>query len=168
MYAGHLGVALAAKGLRREEPLATLVLASIVTDLIVSARTLAGVPIPALLGPHSVLGTLVLGLALGLVVFACARSPRRGVFVGSLVLLHTLADYVTSSLPTWPGGPRVGLFLYRYPIVDLVIECTVILIGWWLYHRGLGPKVRNSWATWVMLIVLIACQALFSALLMNP
>ena len=168
MYAGHLGVALAAKGVRREEPLATLIVASIVTDVIVSGRTLAGVALPPLLGPHSIPGTLALGLAVGLIVLAATRSGRRAVFVGSLVLQHTLADYITSSLPTWPGGPRFGLFLYRFPIVDLVIECAVILAGWGLYRRGLAPKARDSWATWAMLITLIVSQALFAGLLIGP
>ena len=167
MYAGHLGVALAAKGVRREEPLATLVLASVATDLIASGTGLAGVSLPRVLNPHSIPGTAVLCLLFGLITLALTRSSRRGLSVGSVVLLHTLADYVTSSLPTWPGGPRVGLFLYRYPIVDLVLECAVILAGWWLYRRGLAARVRNSWATWAMLVMLIVCQALFSALLMN-
>ena len=106
MYAGHFGVALAAKGACREEPLSTLVLASVATDLIVSGLDLAGVGLPSLLNPHSIPGTAVLCLTFGLVILLVTRSARRGAFVGSLVLLHTLADYVTSSLPTWPGGPR--------------------------------------------------------------
>jgi hypothetical protein len=167
MYAGHFGVALAVKGVRREEPLATLVLASVVTDLIVSGTGLAGVSLPRVLNPHSIPGTAALCLAFGLITFALTRSGRRGLLIGSVVLLHTLADYVTSSLPTWPGGPRVGLFLYRYPAVDLVLECAVILAGWWLYRRGLAARARNSWATWAMLVMLIVCQALFSALLLN-
>lgn len=167
MYAGHFGVALAAKGVRRQEPLATLVLASVATDLIVSGSDLAGVSLLGVLNPHSIPGTAVLCLLFGLITFALTRSGRRGLFVGSVVLLHTLADYVTSSLPTWPGGPRVGLFLYRYPIVDLAIESAVIFAGWWLYRRGLSATTRNSWATWAMLVMLVMCQAVFSALLMN-
>ena len=161
MYAGHLGVALAAKGLRREESLTTLIVASVVTDLIVAGFDIGGVNIPEGLSPHSIPGTLALGLAFAAIVFAFTRSGRRAAFVGLVVLLHTLADYVTSYLPTWPGGPRIGLFLYRFPIADLVIECTVIFVGWWLYRRGLAAKVRNSWATWAMLTVLLACQVLF-------
>lgn len=161
MYAGHLGVALAAKGLRREEHLAMLIVASIATDLIVSGLALGGVGLPVILNPHSIPGTLILGVALGGIVLAITRRGRRAAFVGLVVLFHTLADYITSYLPTWPGGPRFGLYLYRYPTVDLVIECTVIFVGWWLYRRGLTPKVRNSWATWTMLTVLLVCQALF-------
>lgn len=161
MYAGHLGVALAAKGLRREEPLATLIVASIATDLIVAGLDIGGVDVPEGLSPHSIPGTLALGLAFGAIVFAFTRSGRRAAFVGLVVLLHTLADYVTSYIPTWPGGPRLGLFLYRFPIADLVIECAVILAGWWVYRRGLATEVRNSWATWAILTVLLACQALF-------
>jgi hypothetical protein len=161
MYAGHLGVALAAKGLRREEHLATLIAASIATDLVVAGLDVGGVDVPAGLFPHSILGTLALGLALGVIVLAFTRSGRRAAFVGVVVLLHTLADYITSYLPTWPGGPMVGLFLYRFPIADLVIECAVIFAGWWVYRSGLAAKVRNSWATWAMLTVLLACQALF-------
>jgi hypothetical protein len=160
-----LGVALAAKGLRREEHLATLIVASIATDLIVSGLALGGVGLPVILNPHSISGTLLLGAVFGVIVFAATRSGRRAVFVGLVVLSHTLADYITSYLPTWPGGPKFGLYLYRYPIVDLVIECAVIFAGWWLYRRGLEPKVRNSWATWVMLTVLLACQALFARIL---
>jgi hypothetical protein len=165
MYAGHLGVALAAKGLRREEHLATLIMASIATDLIVAGLDVGGVDIPQYLSPHSIPGTLALALAFGAIVFAFTRSKRRAVFVGLVVLSHTLVDYVTSYLPTWPGGPRFGLYLYRFPIVDLVIECAVIFAGWWVYRRGLAPKARNSWATWTMLTVLLACQALFTRIL---
>ena len=147
--------------------LATLILASVVTDLIVSVLSLAGVGLPAILNPHSTPGTLLLCLTLSLIVLAATRSGRRGAFVASVVLLHTLADHVTSSLPTWPGGPRVGLFLYRHPIVDLAIESAVIFAGWWLYRRGLSATTRDSWATWAMLVMLIVCQAVFSALLMN-
>ena len=161
MYAGHLGVALAAKGLRREESLATLAVASVVTDLIVAGFDIGGVNIPEGLSPHSIPGTLALGLVFGAIVFAFTRSGRRAAFVGLVVLSHTLVDYITSYLPTWPGGPRVGLFLYRFPIVDLVIECAVIFVGWWVYRRGLAAKVRNSWATWAMLTVLLVCQVLF-------
>jgi hypothetical protein len=139
--------------------------ASIATDLVVAGFDLGGVDVPESLAPHSILGTLALGVVLGVIVFAFTRSGRRAAFVGLLVLLHTLADYITSYLPTWPGGPRVGLFLYRFPIVDLVIECAVIFAGWWVYRRGLVLKARNSWATWAMLTVLLACQALFTNIL---
>jgi membrane-bound metal-dependent hydrolase YbcI (DUF457 family) len=161
VYAGHLGVALAAKGLRQEEPLATLIVASIATDLVVAGLDVGGLDIPTGLSPHSIPGTLALGLALGAIVLAFTRSGRRAAFLGLVVLLHTLVDYVTSYLPTWPSGPQVGLFLYRFPIADMVIECAVIFAGWWVYRRGLAAKVRNSWATWAMLTVLLACQALF-------
>lgn len=167
MYAGHLGVALAAKGLRREEPLAVLVVASIATDLVVSGLALGGVGLPVILNPHSIPGTLALCLAFGAIVFAITRSGQRAVFVGLVVVFHTLADYVTSSLPSWPGGPQFGLYLYRFPIVDLVIECAVIFAGWWVYRRGLAAKARNSWATWAILAVLLACQALFVDILVG-
>jgi membrane-bound metal-dependent hydrolase YbcI (DUF457 family) len=167
MYAGHLGVALAARGLCREESLATLIVASIATDLVVAGLDIGGVDVPAGLSPHSIPGTLALGLVLGAIVLAFTRSGRRATFVGLVVLSHTLADYVTSYLPTWPDGPRVGLFLYRFPIADLVIECAVIFVGWWVYRRGLAAKVRNSWATWAMLAVLLACQVLFVDILVG-
>jgi hypothetical protein len=165
MYAGHLGVALAAKGLRREEHLAVLIVASIATDLVVAGLDLGSVDILAGFAPHSIPGTLALGLVLGAIVFAFTCSGRRAAFVGLVVLSHTLADYITSYLPTWPGGPMVGLFLYRFPIADLMIECAVIFAGWWVYRRGFVPKMRNSWATWAMLTVLLACQALFTKIL---
>jgi hypothetical protein len=165
MYAGHLGIALLARGLDREEHLATLVGASIATDVVVAGLDLGGVAVPAGLSPHSIPGTLALGLAFGAVALAFTRSGRRAVFVGLVVLSHTLADYVTSTLPTWPGGPNIGLFVYRFPIADLVIECAVIFVGWWIYRSGLMAKARDSWATWAMLAVLLACQALFFEIL---
>jgi hypothetical protein len=165
MYAGHLGIALLAKGLDWEEHLATLVGASIATDVVVAGFNLGGVAVPSGLSPHSIPGTLALGLAFGVIVLAFTRSGRRAAFVGLVVLSHTLADYVTSTLPTWPGGPNIGLFVYRFPIADLIIECAVIFIGWWIYRSGLVARARNSWATWAILTVLLACQALFFEIL---
>jgi hypothetical protein len=167
MYAGHLGMALLTKGLRRDEPLSLLITASIVTDLAGAALDISGWKILAGLLLHTIPGTLSLGLVMRGLVFVVGRNGQRALLAGLLVLLHTLADYVTSYLPLWPNGPMVGLYLYRFPLADLLVEGGVVLAGWWVYRSRLSSGVRNSWATWMRPVLLILCQSLLAALLRN-
>jgi nitrate reductase gamma subunit len=69
-----------------------------------------------------------------------------------------LADYVTGLKPTWPGGPFIGLEVYRHPAVDFGIEAIVIVLGWMIYRRSLPADRRDSSPVNVMLFCLLLLQ----------
>jgi hypothetical protein len=75
-----------------------------------------------------------------------------------VVVSHVLLDYLTGIKPTWPGGPTIGLELYRYPILDLAAETAVIVFGWMVYRSSL-PETPGTlrWST-VMLALLLLLQ----------
>ena len=91
---------------------------------------------------------------------AATRDGTRAAAVGGAVFSHVLADLLTSRLPAWPGGPTVGLHLYRFDAVDVALEAAVVLVGWALYRRSLTPVQRRTWPVRAILVAVLAFQAL--------
>jgi hypothetical protein len=161
VYAGHVGLALGAKGLRPSLPLWALIIATQLPDWTDATVCMAGVTssTPGWYS-HSFPAIAVLTIVGALVYFAATRDLAGSAFVGALVVSHELADFITGLKPTWSGGPLIGLQLYRRPGWDFVAEAVVILIGWLIY-RASFPKVRqSSREVWSMLGALLALQAL--------
>jgi hypothetical protein len=76
---------------------------------------------------------------------------------------HWPADFITGLKPTWPGGPMVGLFLYRHPIADTIVESLIVLACWLAYRASLPPASRNRAVGFLVPIGLIAMQIAFFA-----
>lgn len=160
MYVGHVGIALGAHGLRRSAPLWFLIIASQLPDWTDAAFCLAGVrpSIPGILS-HSLPAVGVLALAAAVAYAAMLRDPAGMLLVGAVVLTHAAGDYLTGIKPTWSGGPMIGLLLYRRPVLDFLLEASVILGGWFLYRRSLEPERRAAEPVYTLLAVLVAVQA---------
>lgn len=152
MYAGHIGIALAAKRAWPLVPLWMLVIASELPDWTDAALCIAGVRTPVYgMMSHSIPAVFVIGVtAATLAVLFDRPHPVavRDAFVAvlTMVVLHTVADWTTGLKPTWPGGPMIGLELYRWPIADFILEAVVIVIGWRAYRATLpsGPRAKRS------------------------
>jgi membrane-bound metal-dependent hydrolase YbcI (DUF457 family) len=164
MYMGHIGVALAGKGLRPSVPLWVLVVAVLASDLLDAAAGLAGLSRAVYPWTHSLPGALLLALAAGLAYVAVARDGAGAAVVGAAVFSHVLGDLLTSRLPAWPGGPTVGLHLYRFDAVDFALEAAVVIGGWWLYRRSLTAGQRRTWPVWAILLAVLGFQLVFQAL----
>jgi hypothetical protein len=78
--------------------------------------------------------------ALVLVAYQLTGDGSVAALTGVLTLSHVVADYVTGVKPTWPGGPMIGLDLYSLPLVDLIVEAAVLVVGWQVYRRSLPPE----------------------------
>jgi hypothetical protein len=159
VYGGHIGIALAGKGLRSTIPLWALVLATQLPDWTDAAVCAAGIASPPSgMLSHSLPAVAVLGGSLALLYYGAARDAIGAVLVGLMVVSHAIADYATGLKPTWPGGPFIGLQLYKQPAIDFVIEAVVIVIGWLVYRRSLSASRRNSSPVVLMLIALLLLQ----------
>jgi hypothetical protein len=159
MYVGHLGVALAARWVRRTVPLWLLCIAAQLPDWFdVGLCLMSNDRGPAGLYTHGlhVVGGAALGLAVAYALLT--RDITGGLIVGLTVASHYALDYLTGIKPTWPGGPLIGLRLYERPAIDVVLESLTILGGWTLYRRTLTPERRVLWRTYAMLFVLLAVQ----------
>ena len=158
MVAGHLGIVLLGKGIRRRIPISLLLAAALSSDLVSAVLVLTEVGDPGQMRSHSIPVVLPLAAGLALPYFA-VTGDRRGTWLVALTSLsHVLTDYVTGIKPTWPGGPFIGLHLYRYPALDFVFEVTVVVVGWLVYRRSLGEEARRSWLIWAALGALVALQ----------
>lgn len=149
MIAGHLGVALAARSLRRDAPLVWLLAAAIAPDLADGVFALVRFCSPNGSYSHSIPASVVLaGLAAGSSLIL-TRNRGAAAVVGAVVLSHLPLDLITGEKVLWPGGLVHGLYLYRFPIWDFVVELPVVVVGWLLLRRsGVGP----SWATSVVAV----------------
>jgi len=160
MYAGHVGVALGAHGIRKAIPLWFLIIASQLPDWTDAAFCLANVrpSTPGILS-HSIPAVSVLALLAALAYVITMRDPAGMILVAVVVLSHAAGDYLTGLKPTWSGGPMIGLTLYRRPVIDFIVEATVIAVGWTLYRSSLPPERRSAEPVFTMLGVLLLIQA---------
>ena len=159
MITGHLGVAAAVRSGWRDTSLLWLLPASVAPDLLDIAYALVGICSPFGLYSHTVPAVALLALAVAGAAYAVTGSRQTGMAAGALVLLHIPADLVTGYKYFWPGGPLMGLDLYRRPVLDFVLETLVALGGWWLLRRDTkAPR----WATVAVAAgVLVVMQAAF-------
>ena len=163
MYGGHVGIALAGKGLRPAIPLWILLVATQLPDWADAAVCVAGIASqPSGMLSHSLPAIAVLGGTLALLYYGASRDSTGAALVGLTVLSHAVADYATGLKPTWPGGPVIGLGLYGQPAIDLVLEAVVIAVGWLIYRRSLAESRRRSSPVVLMLSALLLLQLVAS------
>jgi len=159
VYGGHVGIALAGKGLRQAVPLWVLLLATLLPDWTDAAVCAAGISSPPSgILSHSLPAVALLGGSLALLYYGAARDVAGAGLVGLVVVSHAVTDYATGLKPTWPGGPWIGLQLYQQPAIDFVIEAIVIVIGWLVYRRSVSEDRRRSTPVMLMLIALLLLQ----------
>jgi len=158
VYLGHVGIALAVKGVRRDIAFLVLLLATYASDWIDSGLCLVGAYDPLGMFSHSLPAVAVLS-AVGVSVYGVRTRDLVGaMIVAAVVVSHALLDMVTGYKPTWPGGPVIGLGLYAQPAKDFVIESTVIVAGVVLYRRSLPARSRPWIDVALMLGALIIMQ----------
>lgn len=166
MYAGHVALALGARGVRRDIPLWALVLAAQACDWVELVLGLgAGWSRPELWS-HAYPYVVVAAVAAAVAVGAWKRSIGAAVVVLLLYLSHPAGDYVTSFKVLWAGGSRVGLLLVEWPQADFVFQATLCVVGWLLYLRSLPAPRRRRPAVVLPLVLLLTLQGLADLALM--
>ncbi len=159
MVAGHLGIALGARRVSTTLPLWLMILAAQAPDWIDAARCAAGARnVASGLWSHS-LPAIAITATLFAAAWALSGGRGSGSFLlAALVTSHVLADYITGSKPTWPGGPVIGFALYSHPLLDLAVEVGVVVAGWLLYRRSLSPSARSSPLVLAALAIMLFLQ----------
>jgi hypothetical protein len=159
MYMGHLAVGIAAKRISRV-PIAALVIATIVPDLVDVVLGIAGIA-HGWWYTHTAPAAAAWAIVAGVV--GLALYGRAGLILAALAATHVPLDYITSRLGVLPSGPDIGLGIYGQPVVDLVVETVVIVAGWWLY-RQTAPR-RNHWSVFAIGAVMIVFQSVWATIL---
>jgi hypothetical protein len=165
MITGHIGIAFGARALDRREPgmrapLLWLLAASVAPDGLDGLYTLGHYCNPDAAFSHSLPAVGILATLMAIAAFLHTRSVLTALMVGGMVIMHLPPDYITGRKALWPGGPVIGLFVYRWGWLDFLIEVPVLVTGWWMLRRsGFTPR-------WVVsgfvLAALLAVQAGFN------
>ena len=164
MYLGHVGIALGAKGLRRDIALIVLLVAAYAPDWVDAGLCVMGAYDPRGIFSHSFTAVALLGTVAVAAYYLYARDLPGSLLVLGVVLSHVVLDLITGFKPTWPGGPMIGLGLYRHPLADLVIEGAIIVIGVVLYKRTLPSRSRPWIDVAAMLVTLLVMQTAITAI----
>lgn len=162
MYVGHIGAALAGKGLRPQVPLWLYLTASFSPDVAEALLIISGLRPVNDLWSHAVPGVLIVAPVAGMLTLAVARDVKGAGLSLLLALSHVLADLITSRYVLWRGGPELGLDLYSHALLDFTAETLVSAGGWWIYRRSLPPARRSTLPVWLLLAFLVALQAAFN------
>ena len=178
MFIGHLAVAFAAKKLSPRTSLGTLVVAAEWVDLILPILVLAGLEhlgYRANANPnlrmdlydypisHSLVAGIAWALVLGGLALRFSRDVRAGLVVGGAVLSHWVLDFVshTPDMPLWPGGPLVGLGLWRSVGATITVEGLMFAGALWLYFRCTRARDRvGRWGVIALAVFLAAIYAM--------
>lgn len=175
MFVGHYAAAMAAKAIEPKAPMWTLAAASQLVDIGWSAFIIAGIERasvdPALPGStlvlehmpwtHSLPMALVWAVAAALLVKLLLRLPWwASAMVGITVFSHWLLDFLVHrpDLELWPGGERVGLALWNYPVPEQALEIGLLAVcgaAWVASRKTLG---RFAWPAIGFIAFLVALQ----------
>ena len=173
MFLGHFGLALAAKPVAPRPSLGTTIMAAQWADGIWPVFVLLGLervhiapgitavtPLDFVSYPysHSLLADVVWA-ALFAVVYGSLRKDWRGAaWLAALVLSHWVLDVVAHrpDMPTWPGGPMLGLGLWNSLSATLIVEFIVFGAGAWLYARSTAARDRLGGLLFGAFVVVLA------------
>jgi len=142
MVVGHFGIAQFGKAVRRELPLAWLVVAAYLPDIVREPLTLVTKQHEIL--SHSIPAVTLLALAIAALWRLRGGTLAAAGVLALVCLLHWPADVFTGCKPTTFHGPWLGLVSYRRPINDLVVE-GAIFVGGWLVARRRGVAIGRGW-----------------------
>jgi membrane-bound metal-dependent hydrolase YbcI (DUF457 family) len=174
MFLGHYGVALAAKRVAPRVSLGVLVAAAQLADLVWPVMVLLGVErirlepsdnpflnivFESYPWTHSLLASVVWGALAALAYWALRRDRTGSTVVGLVVVSHWVLDFLTHvpDLPLYPGGPLVGLGLWRSPTATIIVEAIIFLAGLVAYVRFTRAVDRTgTWTLWAFVALLVA------------
>ena len=174
MFIGHFGVALAAKRVAPRPSLGTAVLAAQWADGIWPLFVLLGIervaivpgittvtPLDFVSYPwsHSLVADAGWA-ALFAVVYGTLRKDWRGaLWLAALVLSHWVLDVVAHrpDVPTWPGGPKLGMGLWNSVPASLAVEFALFGAGAWIYARSARARdMLGNVLYWAFVVTLAA------------
>lgn len=174
MGIGHVAVGFAAKRAAPGVPVAVLVLAATLLDVLLGAFLLLGVEharvVPGITAAspldlydyplsHS-LGGAALWAALCAVVFLLFRGGRAGALVvAGCVLSHWVLDVVSHrpDVPVGWRGPYLGLGLWNSLPATIAVEEILLVAGVTLYASSTRPRARGaSWGLAAFAILIAA------------
>lgn len=174
MFIGHWAPALAAAAATSKSPkLGTLFVAAQLTDFAFFALAILGIErmritpgITTMNGmdlyympfTHSLLGSVLWGLAFAILIYAVTKDRLAGFIGGLVVVSHWFIDLLvhTKDLTIWGSPPKLGMGLWNYPSIEMPLELGITALAlYWYWRRTRGPAGPIV----VLGLLLVAIQA---------
>ncbi len=98
-----------------------------------------------------------------------AKKPSVGIALGLAIASHWVVDVIVHTPDLHVGladEPRVGLGLWRLPIIALLVELGLLAAGAALFARGAPAAVVRR--TWIVVGVLAVIQIVFALAPASP
>jgi hypothetical protein len=182
MFVGHYGPSFLAKRLAPEIPLWTLFLAVQLLDVLWAIFIFVGLErvriVPGFTETnaldlyympytHSLPAALAWAAAAAILYRAVTVSGRERALVGAAVFSHWPLDFVVHrpDLPLYDNAAKVGLGLWDYPFVTLVLEGALLFTAMGLYlekSRPVTSLARSSIPVFCGAILLMQAGMLLS------
>jgi hypothetical protein len=107
---------------------------------------------------HSLFMASIWGGVLGLIYYIVTGNKKGSYILGALVLSHWVLDLITHR-PDLPISPfselKVGLGLWNFPVMEIVIELSLFIAGAMLYYRLAKPRRRISYFILIGFLLII-------------
>ncbi len=173
MFIGHFGLGLASKKINQLPSLAVMFMAVQFLDLLWPIFCLTGIetfqieagntkltPLNFSHYPysHSLLMAIFWGTVFGVFYYFFTKNRSGSVLLGLLVISHWLLDLFVHrpDLPITPFSEfKVGLGLWNFPVIEILIEFGLFFSGTLLYYNTVKPKRKISFWLLIGLFVLI-------------
>jgi hypothetical protein len=177
MFVGHYGPSFLAKRADQAVPLWVLFLAVQLVDVFWAIFVLLGIekvriipgftktnPLDLYYMPytHSLPGALAWAAAAAILYRLVTGSRRGGIIVGAAVFSHWPLDLLVHSpdLALWDNAAKVGLGLWDYPIVTLVLEGLLLFGSLAVYLAATRTRPGSRpYSLPVLSVVILALQA---------
>jgi FtsH-binding integral membrane protein len=107
---------------------------------------------------HSLLMALVWSALFFLLYWLARKNGRDALILGVAVFSHWVLDLIVHlpDLPLYPGSSlKLGLELWRYPVVTAILEGLIFFVGLFLYVKATKAKNRTGTVVlWVLVTLL--------------
>lgn len=179
MFIGHFGLGLASKKVNKLPSLAVMFMAVQFLDLLWPVFCLLGLetfrieagntkltPLNFTHYPysHSLFMAILWGGIFGSCYYFFTKNRNGSLLLAALVLSHWLLDMLVHrpDLPITPFSDfKVGLGLWNFPVIEIVLEFGLFFLGTLLYYKSVKPVRKISFWLLIGTFVLIHLLNLF-------
>ena len=180
MFIGHYGIGLLAKKNKQLPSLAMMFIAVQLLDLIWPVLVLLGIESLSIDSgntklthlnfefypySHSLFMALIWSIILGLCYFLFTKNKNGSLVLGALVMSHWILDFITHQ-PDLPLSPftdlKVGLGLWNYPVLEIILELSLFGIGAILCFRSSNFKRKIAFWLLILFLLTVHMMNLFS------
>jgi len=182
MFIGHLAAGLASKKISNSLSLAMMFIAAQFLDLLWPILVLLGIetvrieegitkliPLDFTYYPysHSLLMVIVWSMIFGLIYLVITKNRQNALILGGLVLSHWVLDLLVHrpDLPLTPFSDyKVGLGLWNYPFVEIIVELALFFAGTYFYFTSKRPKKKIAFWSLIGFLLIIQFMNFFGPL----